>query len=236
MGRPRRVVSHRLVRPESPDRLRLPRGPVRAVGRSRLSDSMPRYKGLDPATQPSLSLGISLRHPLQLVCRQRPTLDRPGPFLGSFEECRTSAAVDLGELLVAPPLVEPDAEVDHRGELVLAGPGDRLGVLAATGMRSTSGVGPAPDARIVGSSGRVPSDPGGARTSRAARSRFAGSVMSKVTGSGDTNSKPGQRFAALRTLLLRHLGWRSNGGARVRPFPVVPRASTPRRPSHSRKG
>ena len=53
VGRPRRGVSHRLVRPES-DRLRLP-DPVRAVGRSRSSDSMPAGKdvilpGRDPAT------------------------------------------------------------------------------------------------------------------------------------------------------------------------------------------
>ena len=51
----------------------------------------------------------------------------------------------------APPaLVEPDAEVDHRGQLVLAGPRDRLGSLASTGMPSTSRPGPAPGSGVVG--------------------------------------------------------------------------------------
>ena len=39
------------------------------------------------------ALGVSLGHPLQLVRRQRPALDRPGPFLGTFEVRRASAPV-----------------------------------------------------------------------------------------------------------------------------------------------
>ena len=37
-----------------------------------------------------------------------------------------------------------DRQVDHRGQLVLARPGDRLGVLAASGMRSSRRAGPSP--------------------------------------------------------------------------------------------
>ena len=43
----------------------------------------------------------------------------------------------------------PDAEVCHRRELVLAGPGDRLGMFATTGMRSSCRPRPSPDAGVV---------------------------------------------------------------------------------------
>ena len=41
---------------------------------------------------------------------------------------------------VAPAFIEPDRQVRHGGQLVLFGPGDRLGMLAPAGMRSTGGV------------------------------------------------------------------------------------------------
>ena len=47
-------------------------------------------------------------------------------------------------------LIEPDAQVHHRGQLVLAGPSDPLGYLASTGMTSASRPGPSPGSGIVG--------------------------------------------------------------------------------------
>ena len=71
---------------------------------------------------------------------ERPAHGRVRLRLGSLEECRTTPRVDLGEFLVPLSFSKSVAKVHHCGQLVLAGSGDRLGVLAASGMRSTSGV------------------------------------------------------------------------------------------------
>ena len=94
-----------------------------------------------------------------------------------FEVGGATTPVDLGELLVSPALAEPDRQVDHRRGLVLACPGDRLGMLASTGMWSPRGVRPASDAGVVGRRPERPAVREESRTSSAARSRFAGSVV-----------------------------------------------------------
>jgi hypothetical protein len=47
------------------------------------------------------------------------------------------------------PIIEQDAKVGHRPELVLARPADDFGSLASAGMRSTGLDDPAPDARVM---------------------------------------------------------------------------------------
>ena len=61
-----------------------------------------------------------------------------------------AAPVDVAELVGATPLVETDAEIHHRRQLVIADPGDALGNFASTGMTSTSRPGPSPGSGVVG--------------------------------------------------------------------------------------
>ena len=84
---------------------------------------------------------IPLRDPLQLVGRQRSALGSLRPRLGTIEERCTSTPINIGELGVAVPFIEPDPEIGHRRELVLANAGDRLGVFAPAGMGATGGGG-----------------------------------------------------------------------------------------------
>ena len=73
---------------------------------------------------------------VRLPLTKGPALDHPRPFLGSIEERRTTTAVDL--VRASRPNAAPRrmAQIRHRGQLVLSGPGDALGMLATAGMRA----------------------------------------------------------------------------------------------------
>ena len=134
---------------------------------------------------------------------------------------RPPPPVNLGEFLRSSAFVEPDGQVRHRRQLVLAGSVIEIGALAASGMRSSSGKRPASDAGVITTSARGPrgreqgQDVGGAGA--------VGEVLTDIQAARDRHCRERAGGARARPMASPQ-GPKSRGGP-------LPRGQQPKRTS-----